>query len=117
MPMLEEVVWDGQNHSYRPGADWDRGLSDRIDFNDDCEEAVDPVTYEVIRHRLWTINLAHGETVTRISGSPIFQSLDFNMCIMTESGEPVQNAPFLQHLLAASPLAVQYILEHYGEHP
>jgi N-methylhydantoinase B len=117
MPKLEEVVWDGQKHSYRPGADWERRLSDRIDFNDDSQEVVDPVTYEVIRHRLWTINLAHGETVTRISGSPIFQSLDFNMCIMTERGEPVQNAPFLQHLLAASPLAVQYILEHYGEDP
>ncbi len=30
--------------------------------------SLDTVTFEVIRNRLWTINIAHGEALTRISG-------------------------------------------------
>ena len=66
---------------------------------------LDPVTYEVLRHRLWSINMANGEVLVRVSGSPIFQALDFNMSILTEDGEFVLNAPYAQTLNAGASLA------------
>jgi N-methylhydantoinase B len=112
-----EVKWDGRQHSYRPGADWTSRISPDLEFYVDSDEELDPVTFEVIRNRLWTMNLAHGATLTRISGSPVFQALDFNMAIMTGEGEIVMNAPYLQALVAGVPLAVRYIMENLSEDP
>jgi N-methylhydantoinase B len=78
---------------------------------------LDPVTFEVLRNRLWTINVAHGETLIRISGSPIFQAFDFNMVIMAEDGEAIMNAPFIQYLNSGAPIAVAYTLENYSDSP
>jgi N-methylhydantoinase B len=113
----EAVFWDGRLHSYRPASDWMSRVSPTLELYADSDENLDPVTYEVIRNRLWTINIAHGETLTRISGSPVFQSLDFNMCIMSERGEIAMNAPFLQCLVAGAPLAIRYIMENYSDQP
>ncbi|MFT4563170.1 MAG: N-methylhydantoinase B [Gammaproteobacteria bacterium] len=113
----EEIAWDGRLHSYRPRADWKSRMSDRLEFHVDTDPDLDPVTYEVIRHRLWTINMAHGETITRISGSPVFASLDFNMCVLTEDAEVVMNAPFVQYLDAGAPLAMRFIMEKFSDHP
>jgi N-methylhydantoinase B len=111
------VRWDGRLHSYRPRADWLERVSPKVSFHNEVDEELDPVTFEVIRNRLWTMNLAHGETLTRISGSPIFQALDFNMAIMTEVGEIVMNAPYLQCLVAGVPLAIRYIMENFSDQP
>lgn len=114
----EEIIWDGRIRGYRPGSDWRGRVSDEVLFHEDSsDEALDAATYEVIRHRLWSTNLAHGETLVRISVSPAFQALDFNMCVLTEDGETVMTAPYYQHLTAGAPLMVQYILEHFGGHP
>jgi len=112
-----DVAWDGKVHSYRSAADWEQRLDPELTLHTELDEDLDPITFEVIRHRLWTINLAHGETVTRVSGSPVFQSLDFNMCILNEVGEYVMNAPFIQFLNAGAQLGVRYIMEHYGADP
>jgi N-methylhydantoinase B len=117
MTMTDEIVWDGKVHSYRPSADWKTHIAPAVVFYEDEVSDVDPVTYEVIRHRLWTINAAHGEMLKRISGSPVFQALDFNMCILTQDGEVVMNAPYIQFLNSGAPLAVPYILEHLGDDP
>ena len=54
-----------------PSPDWREHVHDDLKFYDGTDDDLDPVTYEVIRNRLWTINMAHGETLTRISGSPV----------------------------------------------
>jgi N-methylhydantoinase B len=113
----EEVKWDGTVHSYRSRPDWATRISPKLELFDEVEEELDPVTFEVIRNRLWTINIAHGEALTRISGSPTFQALDFNMCILTERAEIAMNAPFLQYLDSGAPLAIRYIMENYSEEP
>src|ERR1700761_4773091 len=110
-------VWDGTEVSYRPGAQWRSHVSDRLRFHEEADTEVDPVTFEVVRNRLWSSNIAHGEQVTRVSGSPVFASLDFNMSILTEDGEIVQNAPFIQFLNAGAPFGVRYTLEHMSETP
>jgi N-methylhydantoinase B len=111
------VTWDGSLHSYRPDAGWEQRISPNVALHDEVDEDLDPVTFEVIRNRLWTINIAHGEMLTRISGSPVFQSLDFNMCIMAETGEIAMNAPFLQYLASGSPMVVRYLLERLSDDP
>jgi N-methylhydantoinase B len=112
-----DVVWDGGLHSYRPKDGWEQSISSSVTLHSEVDEELDPVTFEVIRNRLWTINIAHGEMLTRISGSPVFQSLDFNMCIMAETGEIAMNAPFLQFIASGSPMVVRYILERLSDDP
>lgn len=112
-----DINWDGRVHSYRPSPRWREELDPAVVLHTDAVDDLDPITYEVIRHRLWTINIGHGETVTRVSGSPVFQALDFNMCILTEDGEYAMNAPFIQFLNSGAGLGVRYIMERFGGSP
>ena len=113
----DEAGWDGRKQSYRPRSDWHDRISSGLRFNNDEAESVDAITFEVIRQKLWTVNIAHGETITRISGSPLLASLDFNMSILTEDAEVVLNAPYVQFLNAGAPLGIRYILETYSDQP
>lgn len=113
----DDIVWDGLIHSYRPAPDWKTRLSTRLKLATDADDELDPVTFEVLRNRLWTINIAHGDTLSRMSGSPIFQALDFNMSLLTEDGEIVMSAPFIQYLNTGSPLVVRYLMENFSESP
>ena len=113
----DAVVWDGKRHSYRPDPDWLSRVDPSVELHADVASDLDPVTFEVIRNRLWTSNLAHGETLQRISGSPAFQAMDFNMCILTEEAELVVNGPFMLYLASGALLAVPYIMERYGGSP
>jgi N-methylhydantoinase B len=112
-----QIAWNGREHSYRPKPDWRDQISPDLKFHYDYDDALDPVTFEVLRQKLWTVNLAHGETITRISGSPLLASLDFNMSILTEDAEVVLNAPYVQFLNAGAPLGIRYILEKYSGSP
>jgi len=112
-----QIDWNGKTHSYRPKPDWATRISPSLKLHTDYDEDLDPVTFEVIRQKLWTINLAHGDTITRISGSPLLASLDFNMSILTEDAEVVVNAPYVQFLNAGAPLGIRYILETHSGKP
>ncbi|MDE2302051.1 MAG: hydantoinase B/oxoprolinase family protein [Sphingomonadales bacterium] len=109
--------WSGRTRSYRPRADWKTRIASRVEFHEEAIDGIDPVDFEVIRQKLWTINIAHGDTITRISGSPVLATLDFNMSILTEDAEVVLNAPYVQFLNAGAPLGIRYILENYGDKP
>ncbi|GGE20257.1 N-methylhydantoinase [Polymorphobacter glacialis] len=109
--------WNGRTHSYRPKPDWSDRISPNLALHTDFDDNLDPVTFEVLRQKLWTINLAHGETITRISGSPLLAALDFNMSILTEDAEVVVNAPYVQFLNAGAPLGIRYILEKHSGKP
>ena len=113
----EDPGWDGRLQSYRPKSDWRTRVSPSLRFHEETEEDIDPITFEVIRQKLWTINIAHGDTITRISGSPVLATLDFNMSILTEDAEVVLNAPYVQLLNAGAPLGIRYVLERYSNSP
>jgi N-methylhydantoinase B len=113
----EEPGWDGRHQSYRPRSDWRSRVSSKLKFHESRAKDIDPITFEVIRQKLWTINIAHGDTITRISGSPVLATLDFNMSILTEDAEVVLNAPYVQLLNAGAPLGIRYILERYSAGP
>lgn len=54
--------------------------------------AIDPITFEVIRHRLWQINDEQGIAIKTISASPIVvEGNDFNVGLFTEDGQIATN--------------------------
>ena len=51
---------------------------------------LDPVTYEVIRHRVQRINEEHASTIAQVSGSPVVAAAqDFNVMVADEIGNAV----------------------------
>jgi len=77
---------------------------------------LDATDFEVLRHALWNVNIEHGTTIIRTSGSPVVvYAHDFNPVILDEWGDYVYFGPWLQYLVAASSPAVKWILEN--RHP
>jgi N-methylhydantoinase B len=62
----------------------------------------DPITFEVLRHRLWQINDEQGQTVIRVSGSPVAtEGNDFNVAIADTDGELIAVGPYIVMHVAA----------------
>ena len=109
-----DLAWNGTRHSYRP-APGPVTLPASVPVHDDVAPDVDPVTYEVVRHRLWTDNLAQGHIITRIAVSPVLQAYDFNMCVLTEDAELVMNGPFTPILTVGGALLTKYVIENFAD--
>jgi len=59
---------------------------------------VDPVTFEVIRHRLWAINDDQGRMAARMSASPtVFDAYDFNSALITADGRGLYTGVYIMH--------------------
>lgn len=57
---------------------------------------VDPITFEVVKHRLWQINDEQGTTIRQISSSPIVtEANDFNVGLFTADGDLVSAGPYV----------------------
>ena len=81
-------------------------------------DSVDPVTYEVVRHRLWSITGEMGEALKRMSGSVVVTDAnDFNFAITDEVGQSVQIGPYNLQLAASVDLAITWSLRHRSENP
>ncbi|HEY1776447.1 MAG TPA: hydantoinase B/oxoprolinase family protein [Solirubrobacteraceae bacterium] len=63
------------------------------------EVALDPITFEVIRHRLWAINDDQARMAARLSGSFIvYEGYDFNAALVTADGRGLYCGVYiLQH--------------------
>ena len=48
---------------------------------------IDPITFEVIRHKLWSINEEGSATMIHVSGSPVVHATDYNFGIYAAEGE------------------------------
>jgi N-methylhydantoinase B len=83
-----------------------------------AEERLDPVRFEVLRHRLWSISAEAASTIKNISGSPIAtEAHDFNTCIMSPTGESVVMGPYVASLAIGQGLTVGHILDRYAANP
>lgn len=72
----------------------------------------DPITHEVLRHRLWQINYEQGRTIVNVSGSPVAaESLDFNVGIADRAGNIVCVGPYLLSHVTALSLGIRAALE------
>jgi len=80
--------------------------------------ALDPMTYEVVRHRLWSITDEMGDTLRRMSGSPIVtEANDFDFTINDECGQEVQIGLYNTMLAGAVDLAIYWTLQNRAENP
>src|SRR5690349_11760998 len=106
-----DVCWDGRLHSYIPP---DRlAVCPELRLHQDFDPGVDPITYQVLRSRFWHANLEHGDLITRIAGSYIIvYALDFNVALLTESGDTVAVGPTIQYFATNSDLTVKWTLEN-----
>jgi N-methylhydantoinase B len=81
-------------------------------------DALDPLTYEVIRHRLWSVTDEMGEALKRMSGSPIVTDAnDFDFAISDELGQEVQVGLYNTMLVGAVDLAIYWTLKHRAANP
>lgn len=79
---------------------------------------LDPVTFEILRHRLGQINDEQGTTLKKVSGSPIVTDAnDFNVTIGDERGETVSFGPYVMYHASVTDLIIKWILEHRSDRP
>src|ERR1700744_5918757 len=79
------------------------GASVRLhDVSPQLVDGIDPLTYEVIRHRLTSITEEMGEALKRMSGSVVVTDCnDFDAAIMDEVGDVVQVGLYNTELAAS----------------
>ena len=64
-------------------------------FPYDESHEVDPITLEVVAHKLWQINDEQGQALKKISGSPVATDAnDFNVVLCDELGDIVNIGPY-----------------------
>ena len=116
MMSQDGINWDGKTYPYIPS---DPLIVDpSLKFHDETVDDLDPISFEVIRYAMWNINVEQGNTLLRVSGSPIAAyGHDFNPCLLDERGSFVFFGPFLQYLSSASGSAVKWTLENRSANP
>ena len=79
---------------------------------------VDPITFEILRHRLWSINEEAANTLERVSGSLIASEVhDMNASIMTARGDSLVIAPYmLVHAISMETVAKD-VIANCAENP
>ncbi len=108
--------WDGKIYPYI--APKVLKIDSRLKLHREAAEQIDPITYEVLRYALWNLNVEHGNTIVKVSGSPIAAySHDFNPALLDENGDFVLFGPFLQYLSSAVGSAVKWTMEYRSENP
>ena len=81
-------------------------------------DGLDPLTYEVVRHRLWSVTDEMGEALKRMSGSPIVTDAnDFDFAISDELGQEVQVGLYNTMLVGAVDLAIYWTLRNRAANP
>jgi N-methylhydantoinase B len=79
---------------------------------------LDPLTYEVVRHRLTAITEEMGDALKRMSGSVVVTDCnDFGTAIFDEGGDSVQVGLVNTQLAASLDMAVKWTLENRAANP
>jgi N-methylhydantoinase B len=100
------------------GLDRAAALLNFHDVDEGAIAAVDPLTYEVIRHRLWAITNEMGSALQRMSGSVIVTEInDFNVAIMDQIGDVAQVGLYNLELSASIDIAVKWTIGNRAENP
>jgi N-methylhydantoinase B len=88
------------------------------DVDQSVVDGLDPLTYEVIRHRLTSITEEMGEALKRMSGSVVVTDCnDFDAAIMDEVGDVVQVGLYNTELAASLDMAANWTLRHRAARP
>ncbi len=76
---------------------------------------LDPVTYEVIRHRLWSINEEGSTTIVHASGSPVVHGTDYNFGLYTADGDMAVSGVFYMLPMYVMELFVKEVIAQFGD--
>jgi N-methylhydantoinase B len=77
--------------------------------------ALDPITLEVLRHRLMMINDEQGRVASQLSGSPVvYEAKDFNSALLTASGESLFIGVYMTRLSLCLSAAVKTTIDQFG---
>jgi N-methylhydantoinase B len=109
-------IFDGRQNGYLPPTEL--SISSTLRLHSDSVAEIDPVDREVMRSKLWNLNLEHGETLERASGSPlIVHAHDFQTSVHTEDGESVMFGPGLQYFAGTTDAMIKWTLENRSASP
>ena len=87
-------------------------------FPYDKNHEVDPITLEVVSHKLWQINDEQGQTLKKISGSPVATDAnDFNVVLCDELGDIVNIGPYYLPHAANVDFMVKWTVVHRSDNP
>jgi len=76
---------------------------------------LDPVTVEVLRHRLWMINDEQGRVAAQLSGSPVvYEVKDFNTSLLTPDGDSLFVGVYVTRLSLCLNFAVRACIDRFG---
>lgn len=81
----------------------------------DIQQAIDPVTFEVIRHKLWSINEEGSATMIHVSGSPVVHATDYNFGLYTAEGEMAVIGVYLLVPVYTGSMAIREFLERFDD--
>jgi N-methylhydantoinase B len=102
-------------------ADELRTIAKQVDFHvvdTAAIDAIDPLTYEVIRHRIAAITESMGDALKRMSGSVVVTDCnDFCAAIADETGDLILVGVYNTQLAASLDMAIKWTLEHRGGRP
>jgi N-methylhydantoinase B len=80
--------------------------------------ALDPITFEVLRHRLDEIVAEAYHTIGRVSGSPVvYEAGDHQEAIMTADGDLASFGAGVLHWVRSLSSGVRYLAQNYAENP
>ena len=86
------------------------------ELQQNAAEDLNPLTYEVIRHRLWATTERMGQALNRMSGSLVVTDCnDIGVAITDEVGDIIQIGPYALTLATSVDLAIKWILTHRSE--
>jgi N-methylhydantoinase B/oxoprolinase/acetone carboxylase alpha subunit len=90
-------------------------IADETNTRPVLADGIDPITFEVIRHRLWAINDDQAMMAARLSGSPVvYEALDFNAAILTPDGRGIYAGIYILHHATSLDIFVEKILEKWN---
>lgn len=76
---------------------------------------IDPISFELLRHRLGAINDEQALLAARISGSPaVCEASDFNAAILTPDGDGVIAGVYESTLAGSIDLVVKHVIQRFG---
>ena len=111
-----DIAWDGVARGYKPPEVL--RISPKLQLHTQGNSDVDPVTFEVVRNTILNINFEHGQTIQKLSISPVTMiTRDFQTSILTESGDVMCLGPYLLYLGNTLSLTTKWILENRSEEP
>ncbi|MCL6575042.1 hydantoinase B/oxoprolinase family protein [Kyrpidia sp.] len=74
---------------------------------------VDPITYEIVRHKLWSINEEGSATMIHVSGSPVVHATDYNFGIYTSDGEMAVIGVYLLVPIYTGSMAIREFIHRF----